>query len=88
MRAYLREDGNYDLFPDTVEPTTVSATEYKAIVKKEKLEAHKAELLKELQEIEKELGELAVKPTPETIVKATPCEPAHVEEVIPPRRPW
>lgn len=79
MRAYLRKDGNYDLFPDTVEPTTVSAAEYEAIVRKEKLEARRAELLKELQEIQKELGEPAVEPTPET---------THAEEIVPSRRPW
>ena len=61
MRAYLRPDGRYDLFPNTVEPEVISAEEYESLKHREELEKRKAELLAELKAID---NELLPQPTP------------------------
>lgn len=76
MRAYLRPDGRYDLFPDTVEPEVISAEEYESLKHREELEKRKAELLAELKAID---NELLPQPTPAEVAPAsTPAPQADV----------
>ena len=52
--AYLRSDGQFDLY--TVEPVTITAAEYEALQKREKLEARQKELRESRVKIDEELA--------------------------------
>lgn len=69
MRAYLRPDGRYDVFPDSVAPEVISAEEYENRKHREELQCRRNALLKELADIDAELNPETPAPTP------TPVEP-------------
>ena len=80
MRAYLRSDGRYDLFPSDIEPEVISAEEYESLKHREELEKRKAELLAELKAID---NELLPQPTPAEAAPATPQTDAIVTTETP-----
>lgn len=89
MRAYLREDGRYDLYD--VEPQIISAEEFEAMKRRQELEARKQALLEELSAVDNEIANMAsapeVKAEPATASATTEAAPAPVA-MTPIKKRW